>query len=60
MCDPPDIPSIYAYAVEGFIRELGLSENDRRFFDGNIEFRDADPGVTLVKEGASDVRMIDL
>lgn len=53
--DPPDIPSIYSFAVDGFIRELGLKESDRNFFDGNIEFRDAEPGITLVQEGSTEV-----
>lgn len=55
ICDPIDIPSLYAYALDGFIKELGLKDTDRKLLEGNIEFRDAEPGITLLTEGSPDV-----
>lgn len=52
-----DEPSLYNLAIDGFIKELGLTEADRHLLDGNIEIREAHPGVTILTEGKSEVWM---
>lgn len=47
--------SLTVLAVEGFIKELGLKDTDRHLLEGHIEFRDAEPGITLLRENCSDV-----
>lgn len=47
--------SLNAYAIDGIIKELGLKDSDRYLLDGQIEFRDAEPGITLLREGCADV-----
>lgn len=46
-----DQPSLQTLAVEGFLKELGLKDTDRHLLDGNIEFQEAEPGITLLREG---------
>lgn len=45
-------------AADGFIKELGLKESDRHLIENHIEFRDAEPGVTLLRENCADVSTI--
>lgn len=47
--------SLHAYAIDGLIKELGLKDSDRHLLDGQIEFRDAEPGITILREGCADV-----
>lgn len=42
-------------AADGFIKELGLKDSDRHLLEGHIEFRDAEPGITLLRENCPDV-----
>lgn len=46
---------LHAYAIDGLIKELGLKDSDRYLLEGQIEFRDAEPGITILKEGCADV-----
>lgn len=46
---------IISMAVDGFLKELGLKESDRHLLEGHIEFRDAEPGITLLRENHPDV-----
>lgn len=56
-----DAPTLHAYAVDGLIKELGLKDTDRYLLEGHIEFRDAEPGITILKEGCTEVgRVIEL
>lgn len=41
-------------AIDGFIRELGLKDSDRYLLDGHIDFKEAEPGITLLKEGCAE------
>lgn len=47
--------TIISLATDGFIKELGLKESDRHLLEGHIEFRDAEPGITLLRENNPDV-----
>lgn len=47
--------TIIYLAAEGFIKELGLKDTDRHLLEGHIEFRDAEPGITLLRENHPDV-----
>lgn len=47
--------TLISHAVDGFIKELGLKETDKHLIEGQIEFRDAEPGITLLRENCSDV-----
>lgn len=46
-----DHPTLYAYAIEGFLKELGLKESDRGLLEGNMDFHEVEPGITLLREG---------
>lgn len=50
-----DSKLIHASAVENFLKELGLTENDRPFLEPNVLVREVDPGDALIMEGNSDV-----
>lgn len=50
-----DVHTLVALAVDGFIRELGLKDTDRHLLEGHLEFRDAEPGITLLRENCADV-----
>lgn len=52
-----DGPTIMSLAIDGFCRELGLKENERKLLDSNIEIKEAQPGITLLLEGNSDVSL---
>lgn len=49
-----DEPNLYSMAMDGFIKELGLQETDRDLLEGEIDIREAHPGITILKEGKSD------
>lgn len=53
-----DAQTLISLAVDGYIRELGLKETDRHLLEGHIEFRDAEPGITLLRENCADVSCI--
>lgn len=42
-------------AIDGFMKELHLKESDRYLLKDQIEFRDAEPGITLLRENVQDV-----
>lgn len=50
-----DAHTLIALAVDGYIRELGLKDTDRHLLEGHLEFRDAEPGITLLRENCPDV-----
>lgn len=55
---PIDEPTLYNQALEGFMKELGLKEDDKHLIDGCIEIQEAHPGVTILTEGKSEVILI--
>lgn len=46
-------------AVDGFLRELGLKDSDRHLLENQIVFRDAEPGITVLRENCVDVSKMD-
>lgn len=50
-----DVHTLISLAVDGYIRELGLKDTDRHLLEGHLEFRDAEPGITLLRENCADV-----
>lgn len=50
-----DAHTLVALAADGYIRELGLKDTDRHLLEGHLEFRDAEPGITLLRENCPDV-----
>lgn len=50
-----DAHTLVALAADGYIRELGLRDTDRHLLEGHLEFRDAEPGITLLRENCADV-----
>lgn len=51
----PDSTTLYAFAIDGFLRELGLKESDRKLLEENVEFQEVESGITLLHEGSEDV-----
>lgn len=51
----PDVTTLYTFAIDGFLRELGLKESDRRLLEETVEFKEAESGITLLCEGSEDV-----
>ncbi|XP_013107730.2 neuropathy target esterase sws isoform X3 [Stomoxys calcitrans] len=49
-----DMLLVNASAVDSFLKELGLPEEDRSFLEPFVEVREVDVDVTLIKEGNSD------
>ena len=49
--------TVIAIAADGFMKELGLKDTDRHLLEGHIEFRDAEPGITLLRENCPDVNI---
>ncbi|XP_075158640.1 patatin like phospholipase domain containing sws isoform X1 [Haematobia irritans] len=49
-----DMQLVNASAVDSFLKELGLPEEDRSFLEPFVEVREVDVDVTLIKEGNSD------
>lgn len=48
-------PNYYEQALDGFMKELNLNENEHRLLSDSIEVRDVAPGVTVLTEGKSEV-----
>lgn len=42
-------------AVDGFLKELGLSQNDSHWIEDNIEIKEICTGTTLTTQGRTDV-----
>lgn len=55
---PIDEPTLYSQALEGFMKELGLKDDDKHLIDNCIEIKEAHPGVTILTEGKSEVFVI--
>lgn len=53
----PDMTTLYAFAIDGFLKELGLKESDRPLLEENVEFQEAESGITLLCEGSEDVSL---
>lgn len=51
----PDVTTLYAFAIDGFLKELGLKESDRHLLEENVEFQEVESGITLLREGSEDV-----
>lgn len=49
--------TLISLAADGFIKELGLKESDKYLLEGHIEFRDAEPGITLLRENCAEVNI---
>lgn len=49
-----ELSLLHNTAIDGFIRELGLKDSDRHLLDGHIEFREAEPGITILREGCAE------
>ncbi|XP_055390605.1 neuropathy target esterase sws isoform X1 [Condylostylus longicornis] len=49
-----DAKLVYKCAVDGFLNQLGLTEEDRPLLEGNVEVEELQPGVTLIDEGTID------
>lgn len=50
-----DEPNYYEQAIDGFMKELHLEDDEHRWLDGIIEVREVAPGVTVLTEGKSEV-----
>uniref|UniRef100_A0A6B2ECE5 Neuropathy target esterase sws n=1 Tax=Phlebotomus kandelakii TaxID=1109342 RepID=A0A6B2ECE5_9DIPT len=49
MCDEKSIH--YVYALDCFVRELGLQDEDKHLLEGAMEVREYQAGATLIREG---------
>ncbi|KAM7350594.1 patatin like phospholipase domain containing sws isoform 3-T3 [Cochliomyia hominivorax] len=49
-----DMQLVHISAVDSFLKELGLPEEDRSFLEPFVEVREVDNDVTLITEGNSD------
>lgn len=49
--------TLLSIAVDGFLKELGLKDSDRHLLDSHIVFRDAEPGITLLRENCIEVNI---
>lgn len=56
--DQTDEPTLYSIAVEGFMKELGLKESEKKLLEGHVELKEAHPGVTILTEGKTEVRSL--
>ncbi|XP_021704511.1 neuropathy target esterase sws isoform X1 [Aedes aegypti] len=52
--EPMDDTLMKSIAVEGFLKELGLKEEDRTVVEQNIDIKEIAPGTTLTHQGRSD------
>lgn len=50
-----ELASLRGYALDSFLRELGLPEEDRAFIDSYVELSEVEPNVALINEGNVDV-----
>lgn len=57
--DQTDEPTLYSIAVEGFMKELGLNESEKKLLEGHVELKEAHPGVTILTEGKNEVTFTD-
>nr|XP_036221465.1 neuropathy target esterase sws isoform X1 [Bactrocera oleae] len=49
-----ELASLRGYALDSFLRELGLPEEDRAFIDPYVELSEVEPNVALINEGNVD------
>ncbi|XP_059619061.1 neuropathy target esterase sws isoform X2 [Phlebotomus argentipes] len=49
MCDEKSIH--YVYALDSFVRELGLQDEDKHLLEGAMEVREYQAGATIIREG---------
>lgn len=56
--DQTDEPTLYSIAIEGFMKELGLKECERKLLEGHVELNEAHPGVTIITEGKNEVSLL--
>lgn len=47
--------TLLSLAVDGYLRELGLKDSDRHLLESQIVFRDAEPGITVLRENCVEV-----
>ncbi|XP_037047391.1 neuropathy target esterase sws isoform X4 [Bradysia coprophila] len=52
--DQTDEPTLYSIAVDGFMKELGLEESEKKLLEGHVELKEAHPGVTILTEGKTE------
>lgn len=52
--EPMEDTVMKAIAIEGFLKELGLKDEDRPFIEDNIVLKEIAPGTTLTHQGRSD------
>lgn len=50
--------TLLSIAVEGYLKELGLKDSDKHLLENQIEFRDAEPGITLLRENCVEVNRL--
>lgn len=53
--EPMEDTVMKSIAIEGFLKELGLKDEDRPFIEDNIVLKEIAPGTTLTHQGRSDV-----
>uniref|UniRef100_A0A1B0D0J3 lysophospholipase n=1 Tax=Phlebotomus papatasi TaxID=29031 RepID=A0A1B0D0J3_PHLPP len=41
----------YVYALDSFVRELGLQDEDKHLLEGSMEVREYQAGATIIREG---------
>ncbi|XP_004535027.1 neuropathy target esterase sws isoform X2 [Ceratitis capitata] len=49
-----ELASIRGYALDSFLRELGLPEEDRAFIDPFVQLIEVEPNIALINEGNVD------
>uniref|UniRef100_A0A0A1XGU3 Neuropathy target esterase sws n=1 Tax=Zeugodacus cucurbitae TaxID=28588 RepID=A0A0A1XGU3_ZEUCU len=49
-----ELASLRGYALDSFLRELGLPEEDRAFIDPYVELSEVEPNIALINEGNVD------
>lgn len=50
-----DVTTLYTFAIDGFLKELGLKESDRSLLEESVEFKEAESGITMLCEGCEEV-----
>lgn len=53
--EPMEDTVMKSIAIEGFLKELGLKDEDRPVVEDNIVIKEIAPGTTLTHQGRSDV-----
>lgn len=51
---PLDIELMKSYAIDGFLKELGLKDDDRPLISESIEIKEIPAGTTLTHQGSAD------